>query len=136
MISRLSHVCLGTNNLEAAVDFYVEILGLRVVHEFRNDKNERYGAFISANGGTFIEIFNDPEPKKEGGLFRHICFEVEEIQALKSRLTGLGYDLSVTRGKTDNVLQTWINDPDGNVIEFHQHDAKSIYFTGAGEGHE
>ena len=30
---------------------------LKIVHEFRNEKNELYGYFLSSNKNTFIEVF-------------------------------------------------------------------------------
>ena len=50
MIRNLSHISLGTNSLEKVYKFYIEKLGLKIVHKFINKKNgEVYGYFISSN---------------------------------------------------------------------------------------
>lgn len=125
MLKRLSHVCLGTLDLERAIAFYRTALGCAVVHEFRNDHNELYGAMLFCRGGTFLELFRDAEPMADGGRFRHLCFEVEDIETAAERFRSLGHACTVRRGRTDRTLQFFIHDPDGTVVEFHQHDAES-----------
>ena len=59
MIRNLSHISLGTNSLEKVYKFYIEKLGLKIVHKFINKKNgEVYGYFISSNKNTYLEFFN------------------------------------------------------------------------------
>ena len=57
MIKNLSHISLTSNSLEKFKKFYVKKLRLKIVHEFRNEKNELYGYFLSSNKNTFIEVF-------------------------------------------------------------------------------
>ena len=42
MIRNLSHISLGTNSLEKVYKFYIEKLGLKIVHKFINKKMERF----------------------------------------------------------------------------------------------
>lgn len=129
MIKRLSHICLGTKQLEKLIEFYCAHINCRVVHEFCNDQGERYGAFLAVgNSRTFLEIFNHnaKTPLTTGGPLRHVCFEVDDIQDTAAKFTELGYAVTVKRGRTDLVLQFTIQDPDGNEIEFHQHDEACV----------
>ena len=57
MIKNLSHVSLPYIKLKKVVDFYVKILGLKIVHKFRNKKNQIYGIFIKCGNKTFLEFF-------------------------------------------------------------------------------
>lgn len=125
MIRQLAHVCLGTPDLDRAVDFYQRVLGFETVHEFVNDKGERYGIFLFCGGRTFLELFNDQDTPKDGGLFRHICFEVDDIEEHFANLRKRGLKSDIVRGKTDQTLQSWVFDPDGNKIEFQQYDSHS-----------
>jgi catechol 2,3-dioxygenase-like lactoylglutathione lyase family enzyme len=128
MLKRLSHVCLGSTHLARTIGFYRDLLGCRVVHEFRNDAGELYGVFLSCNNGTFLEFFNEREEKPPGGLYRHLCFEVDSIEATAQKLRAAGLDAEVRRGRTDRILQCFTKDPDGNIVEFQQHDAESVLY--------
>jgi catechol 2,3-dioxygenase-like lactoylglutathione lyase family enzyme len=132
MVLRLGHLSLGTPDLPRAVAFYTEVLGLEVAHEFRNDKGERYGVFIHAGSGSFIELFNDDRAADDHaadhavvGRFRHFCLEVADIHGAAERLARLGHSTPIRRGRTDGILQLFLHDPDGNMIELQEHDEQS-----------
>ena len=125
-LERLSHASLSARDLARTERFYVDVLGCKVAHEFRNAAGERYGMFLHAGDGTFLEFFQKPDAPCEEGLFRHLCFEVDDIEAFARHLAGHGFaDVKVTRGRTDRILQCFILDPDGTKIEFQQHDEQS-----------
>jgi len=125
-VKKLSHVSLSTNNLNKTIDFYKNILGFKVVHEFRNNLNELYGVFLQVGEGTFIEFFNSKESLKINEPFRHICFEIEDINSFSKELKKIGFENKIIRGKTDRILQLKILDPNGIEIEFHQYDELSL----------
>jgi len=39
-----------------------------------------------------------------------------------------GLQAEVRRGRTDRILQFFVNDPDGNMVEFQQHDRESVLY--------
>lgn len=125
MPMKLSHVCLGAHDLEATIAFWRELMGLEVAHEFRNPEGELYGVFLACGEGTFLEYFMDETPLREQGRFRHICLEVDDIEATATNARGLGHEVEVRRGRSDRVLQFFIKDNEGTVVEFQQHDAQS-----------
>jgi catechol 2,3-dioxygenase-like lactoylglutathione lyase family enzyme len=129
MIKNLSHISLFTNSLSKIKKFYVKKLQLKIVHKFKNKKNETYGFFLSANENTFVEFFLTK--KKINSLnkenhFRHICFEVNNIKKFKKKFINKN-QTKITRGKTDGILQFFTKDLEGNIIEFHQRDQKSKF---------
>jgi catechol 2,3-dioxygenase-like lactoylglutathione lyase family enzyme len=128
MLKRLSHVCLGSTNLPRTIQFYKDVLGCQVAHEFRNPAGETYGVFLSCHNGTFLEFFNEQAPKPPGGLFRHTSFEVDDIHSMADVVRRHGFAPEIKRGRTDHILQFFVNDPDGNMIEFQQHDAQSVLY--------
>ncbi len=128
MLKRLSHACLGSTDLERTIGFYCDLLGCRIAHEFRNAEGERYGVFLFCNDGTFLEFFREREARGKGGLFRHLCFQVDDIEIAAARLRDRGYTVEVRRGRTDRILQFFIEDPDGTTVEFQQHDRESALF--------
>ncbi len=128
MLKRLSHVCLGSTDVQRTVDFYGKLLSCTVAHEFRNPAGELYGVFLNCRNGTFLEFFNEQAPKLAGGLFRHLCFEVDDIEQMAQIARAHGFQPEVKRGRTDRILQFFIHDPDGNMIEFQQHDRESVLY--------
>lgn len=128
MLKRLSHVCLGSTDLSRTISFYCDVLGCEVAHEFRNPAGKLYGVFLACRNGTFIEFFNEDQPKPAGGLFRHLSFEVHSIDAMAEVARRHGFEPEVRRGRTDRILQFFINDPDGNMLEFQQHDPQSVLY--------
>lgn len=128
MLKRLSHACLGSTNLPKTIAFYRELIGCEVAHEFRNAAGELYGVFLSCRNGTFLEFFNEQQPKPPGGLFRHLCFEVDNIEDMAAAARKRGLTVEIKRGRTDHILQFFVHDPDGNMIEFQQHDRQSVLY--------
>lgn len=126
-IKRLSHVSLSSRDLAATERFYVGILGFDIAHTFLNSAGERYGFFLHAGGGSFLEFFQKPDAGHEDGLFRHLCLETDDIEAVAGKLRTSGItDFTIKRGRTDRILQFFILDPDGIQVEFQQHDAESV----------
>lgn len=126
-IKRLSHVSMSSRDLAATERFYVDLMGFKVVHEFQNPAGERYGFFLTSGGGTFMEFFQKPEAGHEEGLFRHFCFETDDIEAFAAKVRAYGITgFTVKRGRTDKVLQFFFYDPDGTQIEIQQHDEESV----------
>jgi catechol 2,3-dioxygenase-like lactoylglutathione lyase family enzyme len=125
LIKQISHVCFGCRNLSKSINFYRALFDFDVVHEYRNDDLELYGVFLSCGNNTFLELFNDKNNFLEPGLFKHLCFEVDNLVTLLDKFTIHKIPFEQKRGKTDATLQAFILDPDGNKIEFHQYDQSS-----------
>ncbi len=129
MIKNLSHISLFTNSLLKIKKFYIKKLKLRIIHEFKNNNNETYGYFLSANKNTFLEFFLTKKKinfLNKKNQFRHICFEVSNIKKFEKKFVNKN-KTKITRGKTDGILQFFTNDLEGNIIEFHQRDRKSKF---------
>lgn len=127
-LKKLSHVSFFTSKLKETIEFYCKLIGCRVVHEFKNKNGDVYGVFLYANNGTFIEFFYKETVSREKSNFDHICFEVEDIEKIGEKFETNGYAVQIKRGKTDNVLQFFVDDPNNIKIEFHQHDKQSKFY--------
>lgn len=126
LIKRLSHISLSSRDLAATERFYVDVMGFCVAHEFRNAAGELYGFFLHAGGGTFLEFFFQPDTPPAIGAFRHVAFEVDDIERAAAHFRARGFpEIVIKRGRTDHILQFFITDPDGTQIEFQQHDEQS-----------
>ena len=131
MIRHLAHCCLVARDLEASERFYVEVLGLQ--RRFRFVRGEQViGFYLSIDEHSFIEVFAGDSAAADGAQrIRHLCLEVDDIDALEARLQAHGV---ATRGKkrgADGNMQLWCQDPDGVDIEFQQYADDCCQRTGA-----
>ncbi|MDE2814887.1 MAG: VOC family protein [Gemmatimonadota bacterium] len=77
MVHKIHKIAVITDDIEGAVAFYTQKLGLTVVERFHNDDDEDY-VFLDA-GGILLELM----PQKSMGLppgFHHISFDVDSVE--------------------------------------------------------
>jgi methylmalonyl-CoA/ethylmalonyl-CoA epimerase len=100
MIKKISHIAVVVPELEEALGFWVEALGLPLTHvEYVADQGVEV-AFLPA-GESDIELLEPTDPssgvarylQKRGPGMHHICFEVEDIQVVLNRLREAGVPL-------------------------------------------
>lgn len=126
MITGIAHVCFVVEDLDRAVDFYQNKLGLRSQFDFVGDNGERFGVYLCAGPRTFVELFigrHDPRDPKQS--YTHFCFEVDDIHTTVANLQASGVEVTPIQMGSDNSWQAWINDPDGNRIELHGYTPES-----------
>jgi catechol 2,3-dioxygenase-like lactoylglutathione lyase family enzyme len=126
MITGIAHTCFTVSDLERSIAFYRDGLGLRPAFDFTNEEGRRFGLYLHAGGRNFIELFEGTlgDPAK-GQSFRHICLEVDDIEATVQELRGRGVEVSDPKLGRDQSWQAWITDPDGNRFELHQYTPES-----------
>jgi catechol 2,3-dioxygenase-like lactoylglutathione lyase family enzyme len=123
MIKQLAHACIFSSDLVATEQFYCGKLGLKRTFDFIKD-GELYGFYIELGNGTFLEVFAEPVEKRPARI-RHLCFEVDDIDESIARLEEQGVAHTEKKRGGDHTWQTWIKDPDGIDIEFHQYTEQS-----------
>jgi lactoylglutathione lyase len=125
VITGLAHVAVRVTDLDAAVKFYCDGLGLRYVFDLKNEAGEVWLAYLAAGKSGFVELFPNakPKPGEEEWTtgYHHVCLEVDDMARTLEELRrrGLSIEGDATRGEDGNV-QYWLNDPDGNPIELMQ----------------
>lgn len=131
MIEQISHLCFSCKDINITKKFYTKILKFRMVHEFRNFKdNKLYGIYLLIGKNTFIEFFQDKKTNfKVNNQFRHFCLKVKNLEKFKRYLKKYKIILTLKRGRTDNTLLSFIRDPNGILIELHEYDKKSKFFV-------
>jgi lactoylglutathione lyase len=136
MIKQLGHLCLFSDKIEAMVAFYSQQLGLEVAFTLDLDDGTPFGWYFNCGKMTFVEIFDQAGAVKQWGgtvetlardkRFRHLCFEVEEIESYRDQLLQKGVAVSAVKVGMDNSKQAWIKDPDGNDIELMEYTKTSF----------
>jgi catechol 2,3-dioxygenase-like lactoylglutathione lyase family enzyme len=121
-ITGISHVGYFVSDLPKAIAFWHDFLGFDESYDLKKkDRNEARIAFIKINDHQHIELFNEP-PTYPPNMMSHLCFTVDDIEAMRTYLRSKGFDVkSGNGGKTrtgDYAFE--IKDPDGMLVEFVQ----------------
>lgn len=130
MFKRLAHVCIGATDLALTEDFYVNKLGMEKAFDFIR-AGQRIGFYIKVGEDTFLEVFaQNAQPNTDATLLKHVCLQVEDIDAAIEQLKANGVEVSAKKWGADNAWQAWITDPSGVRIELMQYTEGSTQFTG------
>jgi len=129
-IKTLAHICLFSRDLEQSLDFYCGALGLRRHFDFFKDGN-LFGFYLQIDAHHFIEIFKAGAEEPPGRQrIHHLCFEVDDLDAVRERLAARGIAVKPKKLGCDHTWQFWCQDPDGTDVEFQQYTPESSQFTG------
>jgi len=121
---RLLHTMIRVGDLEASIDFYTRIMGMRLLR--RNDYSE--GRFTLAfvgygdeNDHTVIELTHnwDTTHYELGQGFGHLAIAVDDIFTVCDRIRDAGGIISREPGpmKHGTTVIAFVQDPDGYAIE-------------------
>ena len=126
LIQGMAHVMFRVADLDRALRFYCDALGMEKAFPFIRENGEHFGQYIHVGGRTFIELFKaDLAESAQGQSYGHICLEVGDIETVVRALRERGVEVSDPKLGTDRSWQAWITDPDGNRIELHHYTPES-----------
>jgi lactoylglutathione lyase len=125
---RYLHTMVRVKDLDAALDFYCDKLGLVEVNRMESDKGRFTLVFLAApddaqkaksDQAPCVELtYNwDPEDYGGGRNFGHMAYQVDDIYALCQRLQDKG--VTINRPPRDGHM-AFIRSPDGISIELLQ----------------
>ncbi|WP_443653260.1 VOC family protein [Dialister hominis] len=115
----IDHIVITTENLEACLHFYVDILGMRA-----EEKNGRYALFfgnqkfnIHTRKAEFLPAAGNPE---YGSLDLCLAIEgsIEDAEKeIKEKGSAIEEDPVTRHGALGEMKSIYLRDPDGNLIE-------------------
>lgn len=126
MAISIGHLAITVQDMDKALDFYVNGLGFEHVFDFARPENgEPWIVYVHLGGGQFIELFYGGEREyhwdDRDRAYNHVCFAVDDMDAVIERLEKAGYSLDeLPKVGCDGNRQCWITDPDGVRIEIMQ----------------
>jgi lactoylglutathione lyase len=136
MIKQLAHVNFFSDQAPKLLDFYGKQLGLSIKFTLDHANGIPFGWYVNCGNGTFIEIFDQRGAVKEwggqvvelkkGDLYRHLCFEVQDLEGFTKALAEKGLQVTPITVGMDHSKQAWIKDPDGNDIELMEYTSQSF----------
>lgn len=118
---RYLHTMLRVRNLDAALDFYCNKLGLVELRRQVNERGRFTLVFLAAPGDDTAQLeltWNwDPEVYTMGRAFGHVAYQVDDIYATCERLAAGG--VTISRPPRDGRM-AFVRSPDNVSIELLQ----------------
>ncbi|MEL7025129.1 MAG: VOC family protein [Pseudomonadota bacterium] len=122
------HTMLRVSDLDAALHFYCDLLGLAQVNRYENEKGRFTLVFLAApedvelareRKAPLVELtYNwDPEDYQGGRNFGHLAYRVPDLYALCQKLLDAG--VTINRPPRDGHM-AFVRSPDGISIELLQ----------------
>lgn len=124
-LQKIHHVAIIASDYEKSKEFYVDILGLKVIREVYREERESYKLDLQI-GDSQIELFSFKNPPKrpsypEACGLRHLAFEVLDIEKEVEELKRNGIEVEPIR--IDEFTKrkfTFFSDPDELPIELYE----------------
>jgi len=115
------HTMVRVSNLDAALDFWVNKLGLEEIRRYENEGGRFTLVFLAAPGDSDAQVeltYNwDPEELTGGRNFGHLAYAVDDIYETCSRLQAAG--VTIHRPPRDGYM-AFVRSPDGISVELLQ----------------
>ncbi len=130
---RIAHTAFKVRNMEESLKFYVDGLGFKRKFELEDEIERPWIVYLEIAPLQYIELFYDFDNCDKGVQdyehigYLHLSIEVDDIKKLKEELikNGVRIQQDIALG-IDNTYQMWVEDPDGNPIEFMEYTKKSL----------
>lgn len=115
LVRDLHHVSINVTDMDAALHFYVDVLGLEVLPRPELGIG---GAWLAVGDGRQVHLIQVPVPPDMG---QHFAFLVDDIDTTVATLTDAGVDVRGPIGVGDTgARQAFFADPDGNRLELNE----------------
>jgi len=125
---RIDHTMLRVKDLEKSLDFYVRILGMKILRQNEYPEGRFTNTFIGyqdEDEGTTIELtynWDQEEPYDRGNAWGHIALKVSDVYAASEYLESEGVEFTKQPSpmKNGTRILAFIKDPDGYPIELNE----------------
>lgn len=126
MLLRIHHAAIICSDYQRSKDFYINILGLRIVAEHYRAARDSYKLDLALPDGSQLELFSFPNsparpsrPEAQG--LRHLAFAVADVAQCKLALEAKGVAVEeIRRDEFTGKLYTFFADPDDLPLELYE----------------
>ncbi len=122
--TRVGHVALWTSDLDRAIAFYRDVLGLQVTQDMREEPTPRPLVFLSASGSYHHHIgliegrSETPPSPGRTGLFHFALLYPDRRELARALKRLLDHDYHIESMRDYGISEVVnIHDPDGNGVE-------------------
>ena len=121
---RILHTMLRVGNLQRSIEFYTQVLGMKLLRQKEYPKGEFTLAFLGygeESENTVIELTYNwgVESYDIGNAFGHIALEVDDVYKAADAIKTCGGKIIREAGPMNagNTIIAFVEDPDGYQIE-------------------
>jgi methylmalonyl-CoA/ethylmalonyl-CoA epimerase len=131
MINRINHVAIVVEDLDNALHFWRDALGLPL-HKTEENPGENVNIAFLPVGDSEIELLQPTNPDsgigkylaKKGQGMHHVCVEVDDIDAVMARLVAQGIELinDAPKSRPDGTRYAFVHPKSacGVMVELYQ----------------
>lgn len=122
-INKIHHIAIICSDYEKSKNFYVNILGFKILNEVYRSERKSYKLDLEIAGEYQIELFSFPNPPEritspEARGLRHLAFEVDNIEDFIKYLNKNDIIAEPVRiDEITNKKYTFFRDPDNLPLE-------------------
>lgn len=131
---RILHTMLRVGDLQRSIDFYTQVMGMKLLRKSENPEYEYTLAFVGFKEETEEAVLEltynwGQDQYDHGNAYGHIAIEVDDIYATCDKIRELGGNITREAGpvKGGTTVIAFVRDPDDYAIEL-------IEKKGAGKG--
>ena len=130
-VAAIGHVALKVADIRRSLEFYRDRLGFTEMMRLNHEDGTLWLVYLRISDTQFLELFpggeGDRAPGGDVTALNHFCLECDNLDATAAALRDRDIRLTVEpRTGADGNQQCWIEDPDGNRIEFMQMSPQSM----------
>ena len=118
-MAKIRHIVFHTTDPERLARFYVDVMGLKIVHRAKN------GGISLTDGYMNLSIHTNKMDGKPSG-FNHFGFVVEDNEEIIGRCQELGYRAPLRRPGDRHYAEYRAIDPDGNNFDVSENGYEEI----------
>jgi catechol 2,3-dioxygenase-like lactoylglutathione lyase family enzyme len=113
-ISQINHVTTMVKDTARAMKFYNDLLGIK---QIESQVPNPAITWLQLDNGVMVHLIETPDaPAKPGNI--HHAFQVDNLEETKRSLQESGYEIKREGVRYDGQAYLFIEDPDGNSVEF------------------
>ncbi|WP_158967919.1 lactoylglutathione lyase [Paraglaciecola sp. L3A3] len=124
---RLLHTMLRVTDLQKSIDFYTEIMGMKLLRQSENTEYKYTLAFVgygAESDNSVIELTYNwgTTEYNMGNAFGHLALGVDNIYSVCEKIEAQGGDVYRKPGPVlgGDTIIAFVRDPDGYAIELIQ----------------
>jgi catechol 2,3-dioxygenase-like lactoylglutathione lyase family enzyme len=118
-MAKIRHIVFHSTDVERLAKFYVDVMGLKIVHRAKN------GGISLTDGYMNLSIHTNKIDGKPCG-FNHFGFLVDDNEEVAKRFTRFGYREPIKRPGDRHYAEYRAIDPDGNNFDVSENGYEQI----------